>query len=329
MRSLSLLIASAALLAAALPADGQTSPRRAPADTLHFGATRPAAGDSIRMAEYEEDAGYVGEDTVPAGPPPGPYSRSGGTGPFSVQASGEVARRTPRSGRDVVWLQAHSARPAAADTARGDTGSRVASAAASRPAPRDSAGGRPGGGASTSQAASSGRQGASGTGRPSNSAGSASTAGRTGRTTSTAAAAGASGRTGTNGGSAPARARSHTVVSGETFFGIARRYGVTAAQLRAVNPDVEMDDLKVGDVLRLPAAARDSRAASNPGRARTQPRASGGSQAQRRTHTVVSGETLFGIARRYGVTVNAIREANEMETDQVRTGQRLVIPPAR
>ena len=144
----------------------------------------------------------------------------------------------------------------------------------------------------------------------------ATTSGRTGSTTTT----------GTT--STPARPRSHTVSAGETFYAIARRYGVTPAQLRALNPDVDMNELEVGDVLRLPAGARDRNASAQPpsrpqqGRTATQP--ARGS----RTHTVAAGETLYGIARRYGVTVDAIRRANEMETDQVRAGQRLVIPPA-
>ena len=121
------------------------------------------------------------------------------------------------------------------------------------------------------------------------------------------------------------------MVAGETFYGIARRYGVTAAQLRALNPDVDMDALEVGDQLRLPAGARDTRAPAQP-RPQT-PAATTGGQTQQprrgtRSHVVQAGETLFGIARRYGVTVEAIRRANQMETDQVRTGQRIVIPPA-
>jgi membrane-bound lytic murein transglycosylase D len=130
----------------------------------------------------------------------------------------------------------------------------------------------------------------------------------------------------------------HTVAAGETFFGIARRYGVTAAQLRAMNPDVDPESVEVGDVLRLPAAARDSRASGSaqgtagqpqtPAASRTPNRT--GSRPTRpatRTHTVAPGETLFGIARRYGVTRQAIIDANELESNQVRTGQRLTIPP--
>ncbi|HEX6912807.1 MAG TPA: LysM peptidoglycan-binding domain-containing protein [Longimicrobium sp.] len=358
MRRIPLVLLFALLLAAASSAAAQTTPRRPPADTVRFGATRPAAGDSITMAEYGgEDAESVSSDaarpssgekgaegdTVPPNPREGPYSRAGGTGPFSVQASGETAARPPRG--EVVWVGGRAARPAAdsarRDTARAGTGQRVASgqptrrdtasSATNRPATRRdttaTAANRPTTRRDTTataanrpprrETATSGRTGSS----------SGTTGGRTGSSSTTTTS---TGRTGANSGASSSRGRTHTVAAGETFYGIARRYGVTAAQLRAVNPDVEMEQLEIGDVLRLPASARDSRASSS-----TQAPRTGGqsgsqrSQAQRRTHTVVAGETLFGIARRFGVTVDAIREANEMETDQVRTGQRLVIPPAR
>jgi len=47
-------------------------------------------------------------------------------------------------------------------------------------------------------------------------------------------------------------------------------------------------------------------------------------------HYVRRGETLFGIARRYGVSVTDLREANEaLQSDRVLTGQELRIPPSR
>ena len=376
MRRIPLLLLFALLLAAATTAAAQTTPRRPPADTVRFGATRPAAGDSITLAEYdEEDADSDSSaaarpsddeeaegDTVPRKPREGPYSRAGGTGPFSVQASGETAARPPRG--EVVWVGGRAARPAAdsarRDTARAGTGQRVASGQSTRRDTASASTARPTtrrDTASTSANRPTTRRDTASTtanrpttrrdttataaNRPTTRRDTTSTGGRTGSTTATSGRTGSSstttnsgGRTGTNSGAATSRARSHTVAAGETFYGIARRYGVTAAQLRAVNPDVEMEQLEIGDVLRLPASARDSRAGAS---STTQaPRTGsqsgsqrpGGSQAQRRTHTVVAGETLFGIARRYGVTVDAIRQANEMETDQVRTGQRLTIPPA-
>jgi LysM repeat protein len=43
---------------------------------------------------------------------------------------------------------------------------------------------------------------------------------------------------------------------------------------------------------------------------------------------VAAHETLYGIARRYGVTVDAIKAANHLTGDTVRPGQTLTIPAA-
>jgi LysM repeat protein len=114
---------------------------------------------------------------------------------------------------------------------------------------------------------------------------------------------------------APARPRpqpaTHRVVPGETFFGIARRYEVTAAELAAANPSVTPERLRAGEVLRIPTA-----------------RGAADFQAGSRIHRVSSGETLFGIARRYGVPPARIRQVNRLEDDGLRVGQTLVIPPA-
>lgn len=45
-----------------------------------------------------------------------------------------------------------------------------------------------------------------------------------------------------------------------------------------------------------------------------------------RTHVVAQGETLFGLARRYGVSVDNLRSANKLPDNNIRIGQRLVIP---
>jgi len=45
-----------------------------------------------------------------------------------------------------------------------------------------------------------------------------------------------------------------------------------------------------------------------------------------RTHIVQSGDTLYNISRRYGVTVDQLRQRNNIAGDMIRVGQQLIIP---
>ena len=44
------------------------------------------------------------------------------------------------------------------------------------------------------------------------------------------------------------------------------------------------------------------------------------------THTVRRGDNLSKIAKKYGVTVAAIKRANNMAGDNIQSGQKLKIP---
>ena len=45
-----------------------------------------------------------------------------------------------------------------------------------------------------------------------------------------------------------------------------------------------------------------------------------------RQHVVEAGDTLFGIARTYGVTVESLRRVNRLSGDDIRVGQLLIVP---
>ena len=63
-------------------------------------------------------------------------------------------------------------------------------------------------------------------------------------------------------------------------------------------------------------------------RPRQPPAAETTSPPDTRHHTVVRGDTLSRIARKYSVDPKAIMRANGMKNDVVRLGAKLVIPPA-
>jgi LysM repeat protein len=316
-------LAAVLLLAAALA----PQPARAQRDTLRLGAPR----DTVVLTSV---------DTAVA-----PARDPRWSTPFAVETSGQVMPQ--RTAREVVWLDADSvrARRRAARLAAGDSVSVDSTTVDSASAPADSAEvadtvAPPPPPRRSRRAAAADSAAA----RDSTSAARRAAARRTAARDSVAGRRAASADTTGRARPATTRPRTHRVASGETLSGIARRYAVTTAQLRALNPDLA-DGLDVGTLLRLPAGARAPGQAAAPDSARrtsaertsaerTEPAprrpstATPTSARGRRTHTVVAHETLFGIARRYGVSVDALKAANRLTGDALRTGQTLVIPAA-
>ena len=105
---------------------------------------------------------------------------------------------------------------------------------------------------------------------------------------------------------ATSRPLTHIVRRGETLSGIASRYGVTQASLRSANNLPASGTIRAGQKLSVSAGA--------PARST-------------RTHVVRSGETVGGIAERYGVGQSVlIRENGLGRNATIRVGQRLRIP---
>lgn len=103
----------------------------------------------------------------------------------------------------------------------------------------------------------------------------------------------------------------YTVKAGDTLSTIASRYGVSVVRLKRANR-LSGDSLRIGDRLEIPTQVTVSEAPKR--------------VAQSRTHRVRSGESLYTIGKRYGVSVDRIKAANGLRRNTIRVGQELVIP---
>ena len=120
------------------------------------------------------------------------------------------------------------------------------------------------------------------------------------------------GGTGATGGSGAATVV-HVVAPLETLSGIALRYGTSVSALASANGISNPNIVRIGARLQVPAGSG----------------ASGGAGGAARSHTVTSGETLAGIARRYGVSIGAIVTASRVSNPNlIRIGQVLTVPAA-
>ncbi len=85
----------------------------------------------------------------------------------------------------------------------------------------------------------------------------------------------------------------HTIVSGDTYYSLGRRYGVTEQDIRESNPRVDV--LRVGETIKVPCGEVP------------QERISARKFARNFTeHVVAQGETTYSIARRYSMSVDAL-----------------------
>ncbi|MHB8625231.1 MAG: LysM peptidoglycan-binding domain-containing protein [Aggregatilineales bacterium] len=116
----------------------------------------------------------------------------------------------------------------------------------------------------------------------------------------------------------------YVVQPGDTLFRIALRYNVTVAQIAALNGIANPNLIFAGQTLQIPTGGPVVTATPPPPGVTVTPPPGGGGTT---TYVVQSGDTLFRIASRFGVTVAAIVQANGIvNPNLIFVGQVLTIP---
>src|SRR5690625_740647 len=120
---------------------------------------------------------------------------------------------------------------------------------------------------------------------------------------------GGGGNGGNGGGSGGGSTDTYVVKSGDTLSGIAVKFGVTVSQLKKWNNISNADSIQIGQKLIV-----------------KEPSGGGGSGGSQKTYTVKSGDTLSGIAVKFGVTVSQLKKWNNISNaDSIQIGQKLTV----
>ena len=131
---------------------------------------------------------------------------------------------------------------------------------------------------------------------------------------------------------APPTSRTYVVRKGDSLWKISRAENVSIAELARANNLTKTSTLKIGQKLQVPQMAKTETVATAAASViptssdMTAPVATGdvGGPA----YTVKSGDSLWKIARQQGVSVAAIKQANNLSSDMLKIGQKLQIPTA-
>ncbi len=99
----------------------------------------------------------------------------------------------------------------------------------------------------------------------------------------------------------------YTVQKGDSLYSIAQKFKTTVDNLKALN-NLATDVLSIGQVLVIPDESNVS------------------TSTDQKTYTVKSGDTLYGIAQKHGISVDDLKSANNLTNNTLSIGQTLIIP---
>ena len=99
----------------------------------------------------------------------------------------------------------------------------------------------------------------------------------------------------------------YTVKAGDTLYGIANAYGLSVDELKSMN-GLKNNNLSIGQLLLVSGTGEIVDGTDYD------------------TYVVKSGDNLYAIARRYGITVDKLKDINNLSSNLLSVGQKLLVP---
>ena len=94
----------------------------------------------------------------------------------------------------------------------------------------------------------------------------------------------------------------YQVKSGDTLYSIANKYGISVNELKTIN-NLNNNNLSIGQLLNVPSGLSSVN-----------------------SYVVEKGDTLYSIAKKFDISVNKLKEYNNLTTNLLNVGQKILIP---
>ena len=131
----------------------------------------------------------------------------------------------------------------------------------------------------------------------------------------------------------------YIIQRGDSLSKISKRYNITIAAIKAANPQIKNDVVKLGQKIKLPgkvdvgeqtipAGAFEKKPASASSAAKTSAAAKPYS-GETKKYVIKNGDTLGGIAKSYGISVRQLKEMNGLKNNLIVVGKELKVPAAK
>ena len=98
---------------------------------------------------------------------------------------------------------------------------------------------------------------------------------------------------------------SYKVMKGDTLYGISKKLDTTVDELKKIN-NLTSNALSIGQILKVPTKVVDL--------------------GDTKIYQVQKGDTLYGIANKYGISLNELKAINNLENDNLAIGQLINVP---